>query len=474
MAITLSQTDLEKIEVLDRGTNNWGIWSDKMQNYLLLKHGGGYILGLIMHPDPSVDPASASHWDLNNLCIIAALCTRSSSEEQEFLHPFVNAYLAWNALKSCHKKVGPIAQILLIQQALTVRYHHSEHLSTTSTQLSEMIRHIYAIGIPKEEDFLTIMMLNAMTDDLPHVRNHIADALSSSTPTSPTVSAYGPSNIHAHLDVEQQLIDTEKSKGGDVALLANGKGGGNTSGGRSKTCTECGRQGHSFCCTNCNSWGHLAKDCFAKGGSMEGKCEEVLTKKCAAHEANTGKGGANTGKGGATMKPTTKSASTGNPGGVHYDIGGHAYILDDETHEAIYGASPSATPALSTPATETISCEFAGLAYDNLTLAFIREVSDADDDEFTALYSALDTLQTSIDWCQHSQPVDFAGITYKVPNQRQRTIVDPSIIPFFLDSGTSVHISNTESDFFNLRPIPPCTVSGVGGSSIQAIGVGTL
>ncbi|KAG1765823.1 hypothetical protein EDD22DRAFT_746682, partial [Suillus occidentalis] len=160
-----------------------------------------YILGLIMRPDPSTDPASASHWDLNNLCIIAALRTRSSSEEQEFLRPFTNAYLAWKALKSRHEKVGPIAQILLIQQALTVCYRRSERLATTSTQLSELVRRIYAIGLPKEDDFLTIMMLNAMSDDLPHVRNHIADALATST----TTSIYGPSNIRSRLDVEQQL-----------------------------------------------------------------------------------------------------------------------------------------------------------------------------------------------------------------------------------------------------------------------------
>ncbi|KAG1874864.1 hypothetical protein F4604DRAFT_1544459, partial [Suillus subluteus] len=164
-----------------------------------------YILGLIMCPDPSVNPESASHWDLNNLCIITTLRMRSSSEEQEFLRTFSNAYLAWNALKSHHKKVGPIAQILLIQQALTIWYHHSERLSTTSTQLSELVRRIYAIGLPKEEDFLTIMMLNAMMDDLPHVRNHIANALSTSTSTSTNTSTYGPSNIRARLDIEQQL-----------------------------------------------------------------------------------------------------------------------------------------------------------------------------------------------------------------------------------------------------------------------------
>ncbi|KAG0704589.1 hypothetical protein DFH29DRAFT_777690, partial [Suillus ampliporus] len=160
-----------------------------------------YILGLVARPDPSLDPSSAGHWDLNNLCIVAALRTCSSTEENEFLRGYTNAHLAWDALKSRHEKVGPIAQILLIQQALAVKYLRSERLSTTSTLLNDIVRRIYAIGIPKEEDFLTIMMLNAMAEDLPHVRNHIADALATSTSANP----YGPSNICSRLDVEQQL-----------------------------------------------------------------------------------------------------------------------------------------------------------------------------------------------------------------------------------------------------------------------------
>jgi hypothetical protein len=132
-------TDLEKIEVLDHSQNNWNVWSDHMQNYLLLKHRGGYILGLVTCPDLLVNPISAGHWDFNNLCIIAALCTCSTAEENEFLCGHTNAYLALSALKSCHEQVGPITQILLIQQALAVHYHHSEHLSTTSTQLGDLI-----------------------------------------------------------------------------------------------------------------------------------------------------------------------------------------------------------------------------------------------------------------------------------------------------------------------------------------------
>ncbi|KAG1758479.1 hypothetical protein EDD22DRAFT_783887, partial [Suillus occidentalis] len=172
-----------------------------MQNYLLLKHGGGYILGIVTHPDPSLDPSSVGHWDLNNLCIVAALRTCSSTEENEFLRGYTNVDLAWDTLKSHHKKVGPIVQILLIQQALAVKYLHSERLSTTSMTLHDLVRRIYVIGIPKEDDLLTIMMLNTMAEELPHVRNHITDALATSTSSNP----YGPSNICSRLDVEQQL-----------------------------------------------------------------------------------------------------------------------------------------------------------------------------------------------------------------------------------------------------------------------------
>jgi hypothetical protein len=214
-------------------------------------------------------------------------------------------------------------------------------------------------------------------------------------------------------------------------------------------------------CGNCGNSSHGTKDCFGKGGAMEGKCDEVLARKRAAREA----------RGAATNKDAKgkTTAATGKPGGLHYDTNSRAYLLDSETHQAIYVASapePAETPAPST--------EFAGLASDSITPAFIRELSTMEEDEYMTLIAAIDPLTTSLDWRSHTCPVDFAGITYKAPNQRKRTIVDLSITPMFLDSGASVHISNDEADFFSLRPIPPRSVNGVGGSSIQAIGVGTI
>ncbi|KAG1869522.1 hypothetical protein F4604DRAFT_1655515 [Suillus subluteus] len=187
------------------------------------------------------------------------------------------------------------------------------------------------------------------------------------------------------LDVEQQLLDTEKNKGGDVALAATK--GGNTHRDR----VPCG---------TCGNTSHPTRDCFGKGGAMEGKRDEVLARKRAAR--------------------------------LRYDTSGRAYLLDSESHQAIYVASapePADSP--------TASTEFAGLASDSITPAFIRELSDAGEDEYTTLLASVDSLTTSLDWRSHTRPVDFAGITYKAPNQRQHTIVDPSVVPLFLDSGAS-------------------------------------
>jgi len=46
--------------------------------------------------------------------------------------------------------------------------------------------------------------------------------------------------------------------------------------------------------------------------------------------------------------------------------------------------------------------------------------------------------------------------------------------PFFLDTGANAHISPERSDFKALRPIPPHPISGVGGTYIYVVGVGTI
>ncbi|KAG2052939.1 hypothetical protein BDR06DRAFT_972624 [Suillus hirtellus] len=262
VAITLSHTDLEKIELLDHSQNNWGTWSAKICNYLLLKHGGGYLLSIIMHPDEILDPITLS--------------TRSCTEDQDFLLPFTNTHAAWTALKLHHEQVGPIAQILLIQQDFALCYCHAERFALTS--------------IPKEEDFLMILMLNAMSEELPHGRPHTATLLDLTAVRPPTQTV--------------------------AALVVDG--------------------------------GTLLKTAMVREEPWRAK--------------------------------RTKSL----PNGMLRVI----------------------------------------------SSAFIEELAD---NAFDALFAAID-LQTSINWHKHSCPVNFVGLTYKAPNQHAHTPVNPSVVPFFLDS----------------------------------------
>jgi hypothetical protein len=202
---------------------------------------------------------------------------------------------------------------------------------------------------------------------------------------------------------------------------------------------------------------------------MEGKHDEVLVCKHAARNSKDAKGPSARNKGTNPKTSAATAATTGKPGGLWYDTSSHAYLLDSETHQAIYVASPPEPSKLSTSSTE-----FVGLASDSITPAFIHELSAADEDKYTMLMAAIDPLTTSLDWHSNTCPVDFTSITYKAPNQHRHTIVDPSIIPMFLNCGASVYISNDESDFFSLCLIPPHSVNGVGGSSIQAVGISTM
>ena len=114
-------------------------------------------------------------------------CTR---KESHFLQESTNAHNVWTVFHNRHEKLGLVAQVLLIQEALEVQFHHSERLSTMATKLRNLVDHIYAIGIPKQDNFLLILLMNAMSSELTPLCNHVADCINASTTANPYTSAH--------------------------------------------------------------------------------------------------------------------------------------------------------------------------------------------------------------------------------------------------------------------------------------------
>ncbi|KIK75749.1 hypothetical protein PAXRUDRAFT_18731 [Paxillus rubicundulus Ve08.2h10] len=266
----LDMHSFEEIQELDRGKNNWSDWSFTIKLVLNQHLVGGYLTGTVLAPNPLTEPGAYNNWMLNNIAVVSALCSRVSHEDQHLLEDVTDAKQAWGIL--CER--------------------HEKRFSLTSSELSDLVRRIYRIGIPTEEVFLSIAMLNALSGELNTVQTQVASLLSSSTKNHPFTSA----DIRTRLDTKQQLLDNEKARSADIVLAVTHKHG-NHKRGTEKTCSLCGKHGHTV------------DGCWQPGGGMAGCREEVLTKICA--DKLTCKGGSRTTSGAST--PSTSSSTLGPP-----------------------------------------------------------------------------------------------------------------------------------------------------------------
>ena len=344
--VTFSTSDTSKIkEKLDRGLNNWMTWSEEVSDLIFMHHAGSYIDGSMPCPDTFLDREGAAIWSDNHLAVVAAIRDCCSAEEQVFLRGIRNTHTAWTKLRLRHEHVSPIAQIHLIQKLLGVRYRRTDRFANTSMAIAEDVRRIYSMGAPSKDTFTLMMMMNAMSEELPTVRDHIANCITQSSPSVP----YTPEMACMRLEIEQQLIDVAKATSVVTLVATSTKSSGRSS---SKRCAACASTGHRKCCTNCKGVGHTVDECFQKGGGREGQRNQILAEK-AAKRAKQG--------GTANAKVTM-----GKPCTILYDIRGRAYFVDSETNEAFVLQDSAPTPSAPT--------EFAGLASDAVTPALIRGI----------------------------------------------------------------------------------------------------
>ena len=156
----------------------------------------------------------------------------------------------------------------------------------------------------------------------------------------------------------------------------------------------------------------------------------------------------------------TKTSSSNGKIAVNVkDSSGKAFIIHVDPND------------ISTP-TNHIKPEFAGLASD-LPESIIPGTTE--EIEWCGWLAFEEEPKASLDWTTHTRPIDIAAISEVSPlQQNKRTPISLEDLPFYVDTGATVHILPKQSDFLTLHPITVRSVKGVGGSSITAIGLGDI
>ena len=129
-------------EHLDKNKSNWQVWSRDILDYLSMSKGlDGHLDGTSTCPNVSYEPCAYHNWKINNKAIHSFMSKNSVRAEHDFINGIniTTAKQAWDALKGWHEVEGPIQQVLLIQEALEIRYTHSgEDLSVTSSRFANL------------------------------------------------------------------------------------------------------------------------------------------------------------------------------------------------------------------------------------------------------------------------------------------------------------------------------------------------
>lgn len=311
---------------LDMTLDNYAVWAKSLLEIFELNDLSNYVHGKIAEPayDQTTHADNSSYWAYlaNNRKIVAFIKVNISDLEK----PFVKTELAveaWDALKDRHIGRGPIVQTSLIQEAFAITFGPDvAELPDLTRKMTDIVGRIYAPGLPTQDVFLMVALLNALETHHPTIG---ADARTQYTNNPSTGSSWLLSRI------SQEVVWKNRSNPpADVALVAKAGGG-------------------RPVCAACNSSGHSKRTCWQVGGDMYGKEAEQreLIRKRREEGGGRGRGGKPGGASGQGAKADT------NPFRNRQTTDGRAYVIDAQTKEAVFishsNASDSTAPSFPLP-----------------------------------------------------------------------------------------------------------------------------
>ena len=409
-------------EKLDKLKSNYKKWNKDMTHYLAINGLLSYVLGEKSKPSPSSEPCAYENWVENDRFAYTAIAMNVSDNDEAELDMAKGTQMAWDTLKERHQNEGPVRQVDLLCTALNIKCKKGTPLPHPCREICDAVDQAFTMGTFTADLFRCIVIINSLKD-FPHIRSSILRDLRASTKEK----EYTSKDIRHYLESEETLhAATKPLSTSDIALTARAKSP------NIPTCSNCKRQGHS------NQY------CISSGGGMAGK---TIQESKDAHQRD---------RDNARGNSATKSHNNAGKIAVNIkDSAGKAFIIRVDPCD------------ISTPNNNTKS-EFAGLALD-LPEAILPD--SMENIEWNGWLALEEEPKTSLDWKTHTKPIDITALSEISPLQlNKRTPLSLDDLPFYVDTGVTVHISPEHSDFLMLRPIAARSVKGVGGSSVTAIG----
>ena len=422
-------------EKLSKAKGNYHQWYEDMLIHFMGNCLFDYIEGDTTTPSTTLEPCAHKNWLANDQQAWSIIAGSIDPSEQTYIKlkggGATTAKAAWTALKARHENEGPIHQVNLLQKALATKCTKEIPLPEMGHQICEDIKRAFTIGTLNKDLLCCIALMNAL-EDFPHLCTTVSTGLTNSKEGS-----YMSESILLLLETEQALRDADTLKCSCNNLLIESIA--------LTTQTKSLKSNNIPTCSTCKRTGHTSLYCIMPGGGMAGKmiAESIAACKKDRENKKDGNSGSTPGKVSVTMRDSSRKA----------------FIIQVDPVNV----------SMPTP-----TAKFAGIASDNIleneTLATpIEQV------KYEGWFVFEEEPRASIDWNTHTKPSDVTAISEISPvNQNNCTPISLNDLPFYVDTGATVHISPEKSDFLTLKPTTARSVKGVGGSSVTAISIGGI
>jgi hypothetical protein len=148
--------------VLDLGKFNWHEWCQRAT--ILVRRQGftRWLDGSLKCPDEQQYPEEHFAWQNNDSALCGFLLAFISPADLSLVEYLPTGHEVFETLRRRHEKRGPIAQAVLLEKILNVRFDSSTRVSETVTKL---MNYITAMGRVDDDNLLTLALLNALRDD---------------------------------------------------------------------------------------------------------------------------------------------------------------------------------------------------------------------------------------------------------------------------------------------------------------------